>query len=156
MSFSIIGFIIETILTIFTMKNFNSGVLQGPWTPLYGIVIFIILILNKIMKKFNLNKKTEIFFYFLIITIIMTGLELGIGHLIEAISGNIYWNYERIPLNFGHYISLPTSLAWGFGATILNYWAYPRIEKWIKAIPIYTTITITILFLIDIFLKIVK
>ena len=35
--YSILGFVFETILSQFWSGVFNSGILFGPWTPVYGI-----------------------------------------------------------------------------------------------------------------------
>ena len=46
--YSILGYILETLGTVYYDKPFNSGVLKGPFTIIYGIAILIILGLNQI------------------------------------------------------------------------------------------------------------
>ena len=49
---SILGFFLETIVC----TNYESGILYGPWTPIYGIgSIIIIYVSDKILKKKNLS-----------------------------------------------------------------------------------------------------
>lgn len=49
--FSVLGFLFENFLNIFTNDNFNSGILFGPWTFIYGFGAFLIIILNKLYEK---------------------------------------------------------------------------------------------------------
>ena len=41
--YSFIGFLFESVVTSFNNSTFNSGVLYGPWTFIYGIAIFILI-----------------------------------------------------------------------------------------------------------------
>ena len=45
--FSILGHIIEN----FVYKHVDSGILFGFWTPIYGLGIILILLINNILKK---------------------------------------------------------------------------------------------------------
>ena len=51
--FAIIGHFIETVF----IPNFNSGILYGWWTPVYGFGAVLILITGKVINKINWNKK---------------------------------------------------------------------------------------------------
>jgi len=45
--FSILGHLVENIFT----TNYTSGILYGYWTPIYGVGIIIILLLNNFFTK---------------------------------------------------------------------------------------------------------
>lgn len=148
--YSILGFTIESLLALITNPSFNSGMLRGPWTPLYGIGIIIIYLVNKKIKKWNLKKWQEIILYFFIITIILTILEFICGNLIYLLLDKTYWNYTKLKFNLGKYIALEISLIWGIGATLINYLLLDKSLKIAKKIPLFITIILSILFLGDI------
>ena len=54
--FSFIGFLFENLLNIFTNDTFNSGILYGPWTFIYGIGVLLMVIVYKFLQQFHLKK----------------------------------------------------------------------------------------------------
>ena len=54
--FSFLGFLFENVLNIFTNDNFNSGILYGPWTFIYGIGALLIVFLNKFFGTISYEK----------------------------------------------------------------------------------------------------
>lgn len=148
--FSIFGFIFENIISVFEGIAANSGILIGPWTPIYGLAILIILLLNKSLKKLNLNKKLEVFLFFIVIIIVLTVLEYIGGHLINKYLHQTFWDYSNLYFNYGKYISLEVSLAWGIIAIVINYYIYPKMEYYLKQIPKLLTIILTLILIMDI------
>ena len=143
--FSIIGFILETIF----IKDYQSGILYLPWTPIYGIAVLIALpIKNKLGNMYK--KPMEIFLFLLLTMIILSGLEFIAGYSIEYIFNEIYWNYDYLKFNIGRYIALEMALIWGIGSAISVYLLLPLFKKAEKYIPWWLTIILTGLFLIDI------
>ena len=115
-TYSILGYLLETITAKILNNNFNSGILIGIWTPIYGIgSIIIILISNYIFKKIN-NKYLREFLLFILVTIILTILEGLGGLLIEKKFDITNWNYSKHKLNIGKFMSLSVSLIWGIGS----------------------------------------
>ena len=51
--FAIIGHFIETVF----VPNFTSGILYGWWTPVYGFGVILILLIGKVIDRFNLKGK---------------------------------------------------------------------------------------------------
>lgn len=149
--YSILGFLFENIVIQFGNNNFfNSGVLYGPWAFIYGIAIFFIIGLNKLLKKWNLPKWLEIALFYIISCLMMTLIEYTGGMLIERIFHTVYWNYTNMVHNFGFYICLEISLFWGLFATLVNYLLLPITKKLSEKIPWYLTIIFIIFFIIDI------
>ena len=73
--YSIIGFIFEIVISLILGSKLNSGILYGPWTPIYGIGVLIMLFMKRKLQKLKLNKFMEIFIYFFSVVIILTLLE---------------------------------------------------------------------------------
>ena len=148
--FSFIGFLFENVLNIFTNDTFNSGILYGPWTFIYGIGALLIVVVNKFLNQYRLKKVKEIILFYLIVTILMTLVEFSGGMLIENIFHRVYWDYTNMRFNYGKYICLEVLLVWGLMATLINYLVLPLINKFEKKIPWFITIIFVILFIIDI------
>mgnify|MGYP001858612768 FL=1 len=148
--FSFIGFLFENVLNIFSNDNFNSGILYGPWTFIYGIGALLVVFLNKFLKQYHLKKWKEVLLFYIGITILMTLVEFGGGMLIESIFHRTYWDYTNMRFNYGKYICLEVSLLWGVLATMINYFAITWIDKFVKKIPILVSIGFILLFILDI------
>lgn len=82
--YSFIGFVYENIIEFVRGKKPGSGMLYGPFTPIYGIGALLILVISKfIFNILNLNKVLEVIIIVLSLTIILTVLEWIGGVLIE-------------------------------------------------------------------------
>ena len=148
--FSFIGFLFENVLNIFTNDNFNSGILYGPWTFIYGIGVLLMVIVYKFLQQYHLKKWKEVVLFYIIITIVMTLVEFSGGMLIETIFHRTYWDYTNMRFNYGKYICLEVSLAWGLLATFITYLVLPFINKIEKKIPWFVSVGLIILFIVDI------
>ena len=147
---SLLGYIIETLLKCLFFHSMNNGILYGPWIPIYGFgIIITVLITNKIFNanKSNLNK---VILSFILLVIIITTLEEVGGILIELIINKVFWKYDRMPLNIGHYISIEISLLWGLLSLLFVYYLKPFIDIFINKIPRVVTLSILLLHIIDI------
>ncbi len=148
--YSILGFLLETVRSFLVNSKFTSGILYGPWTPIYGIgIVIVILISNYLFSHLHLSRWIETFITFVIITLILTLLEWLGGILIEKIFHTVFWDYSKEAFSIGKYISLSKSLMWGVGSIIFIYVLKPLLEGVIKHIPIPVTIILTLLMLSD-------
>ncbi len=148
-TYSIFGYLLESIIAKILNNNFNSGILIGIWTPIYGIGSIIIILISKyIFKKVN-NKYLRVILIFILVTIILTLLEGLGGFLLEKVFNITYWNYSKHKFNIGKYMSLSISLVWGIGSLIFIYFIHPRLNKYINKIPKFVTYTLLVLFIID-------
>lgn len=120
--FSVIGYLFEKIVGILIQNNFDSGILHGPYTPIYGFGILIIIYgSDYIFKHLHLKRYQENFIVFGLLFFTITILELLGGILIEKIFGTVFWSYEKLKLNYGHYISIEVSLLWSILGIIIYY-----------------------------------
>ena len=111
------------------------------------VVVYIVI------KKLKLNNKTEKIIYFIVVTIMLTILEGVAGYIIEITQNKIYWNYDKLMFNVGHYMSLEISLIWGVLAILSMYYVIPKIKEFINNIPKIITYIVLGLYIIDIFIS---
>ena len=154
--FSFIGLIFENIITLITKWDFQNNFMFGPWIPIYGIGIFVILAVNQFLKKRYLTRFLEVTLFFITVTILITFLEFVGGHFIYLIIKRPFWDYSWAKYNFGKYICLEVSFIWGLSASLINYIIYPKLKKYIKMIPFNLTFALTVGFILDLILTIIK
>ena len=148
--YSFLGFLLEGIFTLIVSGHFSSGILYGPWTPVYGFgAVLTIVISKKIFKKMHQNKFIETLITFLVLTIVLTLIEWLGGILIENLFHETLWNYKDYKFNIGKYIALEMSLVWGVVSILVIYFVKPIIDKIVTKIPKILTIIVTIFFIAD-------
>ena len=155
--YSILGYIFEMLFGFVTgANNPESGVLYGPWTPIYGIAsILIIIISEKIFKNFHLKRWKETLIAFFIIVPVLMLLEWTGGVLIEIIFGFTFWEYNNYTFEVAKYTCFEMGLIWGIIAIVFIYIIRPFLDKYIKKIPMWLTIIVSILFTIDFIIRLI-
>ena len=154
--YSILGFLLEGTYTLITSNHFSSGILYGPWTPVYGFgAILTIIISQKIFKKMHKSRFTETLVTFIVLTIVLTLIEWLGGIIIENLFHETLWNYKNFQFNIGKYISLEMALIWGLISIFIIFFIKPIIDKIEKKIPKTLTYTLLIFFIIDIITTII-
>lgn len=141
--FSILGNFLET----FFYPDGNSGILYGPFTPVYGIGVCLIILFVHFLKKRNVSPKFIYIFLFGLIGLSL--LELLGGVLIEKVFHVVFWDYSHLKFSIGHYIALEVGLIWGLAALLVAYIIVPFCDKWITKIPKIVTWILMIVFIID-------
>jgi len=155
--YSVLGYLLETVYAFLFKYDFDSGILYGSWTPVYGIgAIIIIIFSNYLFKNLHLKRIYETIIVFVLITIILTFIEWLGGISIEKIFGITFWDYSSHKYHIGKYISLKMSLFWGIGSIIMIYVIKPQLEKVVKKIPLILTILTGIIFITDVILTIIN
>lgn len=155
--YSFFGYIYECIYNKFKNNENGSGILYGPYTPIYGMGSVIILFISKFI--FNILKLPTIFeilITLIVITIVLTFLEWLGGILIEKIFKVTFWDYRRFKYNIGKYIALEVSLIWALGALLIIYVIQPLLDKFIYLIPNYITYILIMGMIIDFTVVFVK
>lgn len=117
--YSILGFIIEVIFA--SKKKFvNRGFLIGPYCPIYGTsIILIMIIFQKIQNPFLL---------FIMITIICSINEYLTSYIMEKLFKARWWCYSKKPYNINGRICLGNSFLFGIGGFILIKYIHPFIS----------------------------
>ena len=155
--YSLIGHLLESTLYFILDKNGSSGYLFGPWTPVYGIGIVIILVLYSIITKYvKANKFIQLLILFLTSAISLTLIEGLGGILIEKIFQYSCWNYSNLKFNIGKYMALELALVWGFLSLLFVIFLKKISDYIVKRIPHYITYALIIVFIIDNILTIMK
>lgn len=155
--YSILGYFLETIYSLISNNDFESGILYGPWTPIYGIGVIIIILLSKtIFKSMHKNRFIETIVVFISVTIILTLLEYLAGITIEKIFNIVFWDYSNQKYNIGKYISLSMSMIWGIGSVLFIYLIKPISDKIINKIPNFIIYLISFIFIFDVVYTIIS
>lgn len=149
--YSIIGFFTETL--IYTAKD--SGILFLWWTPVYGIGVNIIILIDKYIKKIKTTKFLKLLLLFFISAISLSLTEALGGYLLKWIFGKELWNYSTHKFNIGKYTSLEMCLVWGIGSIIFTYILKPLTDKIISKIPKYLTYILILIFILDIIMTLI-
>ncbi len=148
--YSILGYLLETAISLITKNGFKSGVLSLPWTPIYGIGALIILFTSSyLFKNLHMNRVIETIIVLFVVSIVLSFFEALAGVLTEKIFGVVFWDYENQKYNIGHYISLEITLVWFVASLIFIYVIHPLLKNLIKKIPVWLTVILIILFLYD-------
>lgn len=149
--FSILGHILETTL----FPSYNSGILIGYWTPIYGLGIVLILIIHRFLQQhIKISKWVYPLILFLCCGIILSIIEMIGGYLIQFLFHQVFWNYKYHKFNIGLYTSLEMAFVWGSSSLGVVYLIKPIIDKWIIKIPKFVSWTLIFLFILDILYKI--
>lgn len=149
---SILGHIIENFIYV----HVDSGILFGPWTPIYGIGTLVIIGINNILKKLKINKYIHPVILFILSAVFLSTIEYIGGTLIEKLYGRVFWDYSYQKFNIGKYTSLKMSLIWGLASILIIYILMPFLNKIIKKIPKFITWILILLFIIDIIFTIIS
>ena len=155
--YSVLGYFFETIVSKITGKRFESGIMYGPITPIYGIGVVIILIVSKyLFINLHMPRWFETLIVFFSLIIILTLMEFIGGILIEKLFGIVFWDYSHLKWNIGKYISLEISLVWGFLSIFLIYVIKPLLDKFVVKIPTFITYSLIIIFIVDMVFTFIK
>ena len=121
--YAFIGWCVEVIYATVRFRRFvNRGFLNGPYCPVYGFSIIVVLGLLLPIEN-NL-------FLFLIGSIILTTLvEFIAGLILEKSFSQKWWDYSGEKYNIKGYICLRASIIWGLSCIFVAYFLHPVINK---------------------------
>ena len=106
----------------------NRGFLNGPWCPIYGFgVCIVVLCLDPLHENLLLLFAGSV--------VLTSLLELVTGFLLEKLFHQKWWDYSGMPLNIGGYICLLFSLVWGAACVFIVDVFHPFVAKMVAAIP---------------------
>lgn len=127
--YAIIGWCTEvSYAALDTGKFVNRGFLNGPYCPVYGCgVVIVITILTPL--------KHSLLILFIGSVILTTVLEFITGYLLEKVFHNQWWDYSDYPFNIKGYVCLKFSIYWGLACTFIMNVLHPIIYKGIRLLP---------------------
>lgn len=149
--YSFFGFLLELFVQTFLFHGMNSGILYGPWLPVYGFgAISVIFIMRLVFNRFKIPRWLKIICVFFITAFFLSLIEHLGGILIEAVFHQTFWDYRNMKFSIGKYVSLEMALVWGGFSIFLIYVVKPLFDPLIKKIPVFVSILVSIIFIIDI------
>ena len=131
--------------TIKQRKLTNRGFLRGPYIPIYAFgAIFVLIITDNFQGSI-----LSVYFSGLIAATI---LEYITGYVMEKLFKVKYWDYSDHKFNLNGYISLSTSIAWGFLSVLLTEVLQVNVYRFVSMLTehdlkIFIAITSTVFFL---------
>lgn len=154
MFYSIAGWVLESVYRSFCEKGFvNTGFLNGPFCPIYGIGTIIMLLFLKDFQK-------NVILLFIISFLMLSAWEYVVGVLLEKIFKTRYWDYSDHKINIKGRVCLFNSVCWGIIGVLFIKYIHPFIEKNMELVNPFilknVVLVITILFIIDTIISIVS
>lgn len=136
--FSFLGWVGNGIRTLFEDKKFyNKGFLTSPFCPSYGIgAVICYLALN----HFRSNQ----FILFLGSCIVLSLIVVLIGLITEKILGFKPWDFSKMKLSLGSYITLPYALLLGVLGTIVVGAVIPVLNTLLELIPFVISLIVVL------------
>lgn len=109
-------------------KFVNRGFLNGPYCPIYGVGVLIV-----IGALTPLEDNLLILFAgsFLLTSV----LEYLTGWILEKVFHNKWWDYSDFPFNIKGYVCLKFSVLWGLACSFIMLVLHPIIYKFIVIFP---------------------
>lgn len=129
MIYAVIGWCSEVAYaTLDTGKFINRGFLNGPYCPIYGCgVLLVIVVLTPL--------KSNLLILYLGSVLLTSLIEYITGYILEKAFHNKWWDYSDKPYNIKGYICLKFSLFWGFACSFIVLILHPIIFEFIQAMP---------------------
>ncbi len=130
--YSTLGWLWEVAFEAVKEKRFiNRGFLLGPWCPIYGLGMVLVLWLT-------LPFRENWWLFFLISATIVSVVEYFTSLVLEKVFHHRWWDYSQAKFNLDGRIALPVALAWGAMITLTVKLIQPQIDKLIMIIPTKT------------------
>lgn len=119
--YSFLGWSMEVILSFIQHKKFiNRGFLIGPYCPIYGFGMLLIVFL---LKEYTNN----FLVLFILSMVICLVLEYITSYFMELIFKARWWDYSDKKFNINGRVCLEYALFFGIGGTVIMYIVHPFI-----------------------------
>lgn len=126
--------------TLNTGKFVNRGFLNGPYCPIYGCgVVIVVAALTPI--------KENLFILFAGSLLLTSTLEYITGFVLEKVFHNKWWDYSDKPFNIHGYVCLKFSIYWGLACTFIMEIVHPAIYAFITKIPFVLGVILVVIFM---------
>ena len=127
--YAFIGWGMESIYATSKKGRFvNRGFLNGPFCPIYGFgVLILIIVLSPILNNLLL--------LFIGAMFLTSALEYITGFVLEKAFNSTWWDYSNQPFNIQGRICLRFSVYWGMLSVFVLNILHPKISKLVSNIP---------------------
>ena len=138
--YAILGWCVEVIYaTVNSGKFVNRGFLNGPYCPIYGFgVLIVVICLTPVSGR--------LLPLFLGSVGLTTALELVTGFLLEKIFHAHWWDYSNEPFQLGGYICAKFSLLWGIACVLVIRVVHPVVMGLVHWLPRWLGLTLVAVF----------
>lgn len=153
--YSILGYIFEVLNSYLFHLEYESGILYGFWTPVYGFGVVCIFFLWNFFNRKIKNQFKKYLVLFVSCFILLGILELIGGYLIEFLFHETFWDYSNMKFAIGKYTSLEMCFLWGFLSIILVWFIKPIVDHFIWLIPSYVSCIAVLLMFLDVFITVI-
>lgn len=121
MFYSFLGWLMEVSLGLIQNKKFvNRGFLIGPYCPIYGYGLLLIVFL---LKDYTSNALV----LFILSMVICLVLEYLTSYFMELIFKARWWDYSDKKFNINGRVCLEYAIFFGLGGTLIMYIVHPFI-----------------------------
>lgn len=121
--YSFLGWILEEVYCYIIRGRFkDDGFLYGPFKPMYGTAMTILIFLRNIVK---VNNVLLIIMCFIVPTVI----EYITGIIMKTRFKKKYWDYSKIPFNIDGLVCLKFSIYWAILTSLTIFIVQPIIDN---------------------------
>lgn len=157
---SFMGFCVENLWLLFTKGYMDNRNMKLPFLFGYGLAVTGFYVVLGIPSEFIAGRiaseNMRVFCYFAITVLLVSLGEICVGFFTEKYFGFYYWNYEKLPLHFTRYTSLPTSCGFSLIITTFMNKCFMPLLTVLEKIPTYFLRPVALLLFIAIALDFVK
>lgn len=147
MVYSFIGWSIEVILTLIEKKKFvDRGFLIGPYCPIYGYGMLLIVFL---LRNYTDNPLV----LFILAMVICMVLEYLTSYFMELIFKARWWDYSDKKYNINGRVCLEYAIFFGIGGCIVMYLVHPFVMNIVSKLSglslLVVGITLLVIYIVD-------
>ena len=140
--YSIVGWIIEVIDILIEQKKLvNRGFLIGPYCPIYGIGLLLIV---HFLKKYT----DSVLVLFVMSSFICIVLEYFTSFVMEKLFNARWWDYSDKKFNINGRVCIETTILFGLGGMLVMYILHPFLTSILDMFSKKVLIIIAIIFMV--------
>ena len=111
--YSFFGWISESIyMSICNRKLTNRGFMFGPFCPIYGVGALCVYFILRPVAGNTLV-------LYIVGALLATAFEYLVARIMQAVFGDVWWDYNDKPFNYKGVLCLESTLAWGLYTVIM-------------------------------------
>ena len=128
LTFSFVGWLWEVIITLISSGHFaNRGMLHGPWLPIYGEGLILIILVGAYFRKKPVVE-------FIVATTLCGILEYYTAYYMWTHYHKMWWDYHGYFLNLHGRICAEGLLVFGIGGMLIVYLVAPVLDTIVSRI----------------------